>query len=201
MNELVLVSGLGRCGLSLMMQMLDAGGLPVWSPNRAKWPDYELGENTHENYVPQGATGLMKWVDPTRFAPPRWVKRTVYLTRNAHQQAKSMSKLIGGGPAFARRDLQALANGIRRDNKRAIAAAAARGAVLPVSFADLIGNPTEVLRRVEVFIGAPIDIDRAQLALRHRETGEKCLPYLLEQVLMRELSLGVVPAQFAGGAS
>lgn len=40
MNQLA-VAGLGRCGTSLVMQMLDAGGVPIWNPFP---PSYEPDE-------------------------------------------------------------------------------------------------------------------------------------------------------------
>lgn len=40
MDTLILVCGFGRCGSSLVMQMLDVGGLPVVG----SFPDYERAE-------------------------------------------------------------------------------------------------------------------------------------------------------------
>ena len=90
----IIVAGLGRCGTSLMMQMLDAAGVPCLGA----YPAYEPSTVCFENYpVEILTTGrAMKVLDPHRINLPVLTDHVVlWMDRAAKHQASSMAKLIG----------------------------------------------------------------------------------------------------------
>ena len=88
-----LLCGSGRCGSSLVMQMLHAGGVevvghaPYFEPKETMWHQFNV-----EWLIKQ--TGVVKLLDPIpalfKFPPGEY--RTIWLTRNTKEQAKSILK-------------------------------------------------------------------------------------------------------------
>src|SRR5690348_16747758 len=107
MNETLLICGLGRCGTSLVMQMLDMGGFPVVG----KYPAYEPQQASSlvitQNYIDEHRGKAIKLLDPMRasFVPQN--VRVIYLMRNLKEQARSQlktAKFFAGLPGGGRRD-------------------------------------------------------------------------------------------------
>ena len=93
-KPIILVCGFGRCGTSLMMQMLAAGGIPVVG-----------GAPGYEEEVPAGADAAywlehyagraIKVLDPQRERPPAGLNyKIIWLDRAFRQQALSQIKFI-----------------------------------------------------------------------------------------------------------
>jgi hypothetical protein len=90
-----LVAGFGRCGSSLVMAMLKAGGLPVvGSP-----PIYESAEFTphftSESFLKRKAGSILKWLDPTHTVLPASVRGgpIIWLDRDPSAWAESHMKV------------------------------------------------------------------------------------------------------------
>ena len=182
--SLFLVSGLGRCGTSLLMQMLAAGGAPI-CPG-INWPDFEHDANAGEALLPDDAAGVLKWLDPQRFEPPVF-HRAVFLTRDSKQQAKSQMKMLSAwaGAAPVRADVRRMARLLERDKEPALAALRKRGTfILNDSFEELITNPAGVLAGVTRCFGMSIDHAKALACVRKRSSD--CLPYMLEERILLE---------------
>jgi hypothetical protein len=184
---LILVSGLGRCGTSLMMQMLSAGGLPVFDREAVGGVAFEHEVAITGAHLPEGAAGLLKWLDPhTEPLPPRRVRGSIFLTRDVKQQALSQKKF---SQAFVSRVFETLtwrelAYSLKRDTKRALGALERRGPVFKARFESLIIRPRPVIEAIAKWLGEPIDVDAAVAQVRPR--GTDCLPGLLELQLMDE---------------
>ena len=86
---ITVVAGFGRCGSSLVMQMLAAGGMRT---PYSSFPSYEI---PHGIKVLMGELygGAVKILDPHVHQPPKGhVYRFIWLDRDPVQQAKSMAK-------------------------------------------------------------------------------------------------------------
>lgn len=91
---MILVAGLGRCGTSLVMQMLHAGGVPV----HGSWPSYEDPAQLRDaarwwsECAPWSAA---KVIDPHRFTD-RWSGPAVviFLSRDHVEQARSALRFM-----------------------------------------------------------------------------------------------------------
>ena len=97
MDLIIMVAGLGRCGSSLVMQMLSAAGVPCIGT----FPGFEvLDHHRHRADDPHAwaaiaARKAVKVLDPQLAPPPPgYAYRTIILQRDHAQQADSMLKLI-----------------------------------------------------------------------------------------------------------
>ena len=110
----VLVVGLGRCGSSLTMQMLAAGGMPV----HGKAPTYEVEEamvGRMDRAWLAAQRGAIKVLEPKRM--PSLVldhpgNAIIWLDRDPDQQAKSQAKflhLVADTPKLSRKAVRGLA--------------------------------------------------------------------------------------------
>jgi hypothetical protein len=185
-SGLILVSGLCRCGTSLMMQMLAAGGWPVFDQARAPWPGFEHPANTGEAPLPVDASGIMKWLDPQLFKPPmERVRGSIFLTRNLREQARSHLKFLSAvGVRTGGARWQVLADSLKHDEPVARGILAKLGPVLDVRFEDLVTVPRSVMAATSRWIGEPIDTETAAYEVCARVTGASCLPFMLETRLL-----------------
>lgn len=189
MTGVILIAGLGRCGSSLLMQMLTAGGWPAVDPEQAPWPSFEHPVNNGEGTLPPDVSGVLKWLDPQRNRPPfERVRGSVFLTRDHKQQARSHLKFLRavGVPVDGAR-WQNIAGSFRGDERRALATLRSLGPVMRTSFEALVSTPMAVLAEIAMaWPGDRMDIAAAAAQLRLRETGAAVLPYTLEERLLAE---------------
>lgn len=187
-DEVVAVSGFGRCGSSLVMRMLEAGGVP---PYRSRFPDYETIEVPRlpddASWLPDAAGLAVKFLDPLRFSPPAGPRyAVVWLDRDPREQARSMVKFIGarGHRALAGRvDESRIVHSLRRDRGRARRFWEARGARMATfSFEGFLARPLEEAGRLGEFLGRPFDAGRAATQVIERVPG--CLAGFLELGLL-----------------
>lgn len=184
-DPITLISGFGRCGSSLTMQMLAAGGMRV----AGKAPAFECEEArpTRADFAPIDTAWLerhrgaaIKLLDPHRFLLPRSDYRVVWLNRNLREQARSQCKfatMLLGVPTD-RHTRKLFERSYAEDRPKALAALRRAGAeILQIDFEDLIGaeRETTALSLAE-FIARPLDIDRMLAAVLPR--GPECRPDL-----------------------
>jgi hypothetical protein len=192
-----LVTGIGRCGLSLMVQMLDAGGFPV----HGSFPDYEVFDvgTPVPDILPQVGESAVKLVDPAQYpfpGPRRFECRAILLERDPLEQARSQMKFLKAITTdpirirdFAESNptaLQNLATANRVDTRknRGRLANWTRARTLRLNFAELIAFPVEVASAVAHFLEAPLDVERMALQVRKRDAA--CYEGMLELELIRE---------------
>lgn len=188
----VIVAGLGRCGTSMVMQMLAAGGIATVGT----FPDFEDMDTDRQRSLNPAAWlarcegRAVKVLDPQRVPPPAGqLYRTIWLTRDPEQQGRSQIKLIDANPSRAMR--RAMAQSIRRDEpraRRALAAADLSGrAMLQLTFEGILGDPFAAARAIVEHIGAEWFEEGAawRMATAVMPRGPHCLPFMLETHLLQ----------------
>lgn len=202
-NEVVAVAGCSRCGSTMMMQALEAGGLPVHhGGNRV---GYECDES-QEAMMSGSAEFLrtipgkaVKLLDPQRFATPCVPIAWIWMWRDADQQALSQIKFMGQMFSMIRPDEGRLAASLRKDNERVPVELSRRpkSRVLVVDFARLLALPDAVMAEVVGFINRPMDIKAMASVVLPR--GPACAVGMdIEMRSMRErgdAALAVVEAE------
>lgn len=201
-QPILFVAGLGRCGTTMVMTMLDAGGFPVSGPRPAYEP-YErwVDGRPDMTWLHQQAGRAVKWIDPTRHLslPGRLPVRPVVilLTRNAVQQAASQCKLIKGDWAhinFGRHGVRAMARSIRRDVPVMRAMLRRRAHVHEWAFEDFLQNPWWGARALSRLVGehfnADLNAESACGVVVDRLPG--CLPDMrIEQFVLPKIAAGL----------
>lgn len=191
--EVLIVSGFGRCGSSLMMQMLQAGGFPCVG----EWPAFEDPEsmalNLHSAWLRRQAGKAVKVLDPQLAGDdlfPHISRRVIWLDRDPKQQAKSFVKFgrVVSGLPFNRSHVSEMSKGFLRDRPLAHRALRTNDCkTLRVTFENMIKDPLAVATAVHVFLGfSSFDPVRAAGAVRKRSAN--CLPYLLEAEMVEEIA-------------
>lgn len=189
-DRIIIVAGLGRCGSSLVMQMLAAAGVPTIGT----YPDFEddlnmqLPDLEAQREMALRAPGhAMKLLDPHLHAPPvGYDYRTIFLTRHPVEQAKSMLKLVGErNNRNARRTMEV---SVRRDTCTARDAVTriGSGQFYNMPFEHLIHDPlgaaVSIARYLHRYRDEPLDVEAMARCVRPRPAT--CLPYLLELELL-----------------
>lgn len=162
---LTIVTGLGRCGLSLTMQMLDAAGLPVVGT----FPGYEVARGiiTWQALRELNPDAVVKIVDPVKACRIVWSTqappcRVIYCRRlDKLEQGKSALAMTAAGmPGLAKLQLNdaavKMAASYIEDEKqiqKVIADVSAR--VLDLPFELLVQNPIGSAGRIADFLELP----------------------------------------------
>lgn len=187
----IVVAGFGRCGTSMLMQMLQAGGIPCMG----KFPAFE-DDNTRDHVTPEfwaSCSGhAVKILDPHRVGLPPGDARIIWLNRRPDQQARSHAKFLEAicGLSFtgdARRQLERnLVN-----DRPAVRKVLAGRPVLVLGFEEVLAAPVRMSGLIADFLGGfpgvPFHPFQAAAAVRHRPSGPNCAPDLgLELALVQE---------------
>lgn len=188
----ILVAGLGRCGSSLVMQMLNAGGVPTIGLYPAFEDESEValrGDPAAWHALTAGKA--VKILDPHLTPPPAAGSyRTILLTRSIEEQAKSMLK-FAGAPA-SRHDRRAMEALLRRelDQARKALTGIGTGMYFSIPFEDLITEPLKTAFAIAGFVTTywTQPLDPGAMAACVRDRAPECLPYLLEPELLASCS-------------
>ena len=185
-GKITLVCGFGRCGTSLVMRMLDAGGLP---PFESGPPAYENPANTDLFWLRQAVGHAVKILDPLKFQlPPEWPWRFIWIDRDPKQQARSQIKFLSQffqDVPSDRATLRRLGGGMRRDRGPALAMLRRLGGEQPLilAFEDILTDPAAAAARLSAFCGG---LDAARMAAQVLQRPTDCLPYMLEFDLLAQ---------------
>lgn len=175
--SITLVCGFGRCGSSMMMQMLHAGGLPTVG----EYPDFE------DNHAMPGMGLLtpdwlssihgraLKLLDPQRFSLPPGDYTAIWMERDYNEQAKSFAKFarLMLGVSIPRSALRKVVASYRSDHPHAMRALRSSGArVMSVAFEDALSpsRRRDVASRVAQFIGRDLNLSAMCDAVQGRST-------------------------------
>jgi hypothetical protein len=172
---ITIVSGFGRCGSSLVMQMLAAAGMSLTGP----WPSYEDPIANMNGPLMRGDKAaaesldgkVVKVLDPHVGRLPKWSYRAIWCKRTYKEQARSQVKLLNmlmGVPA-GRDDVRAFERSYPRDEPKAMAALRAAGAqeIMVVNFEDLVIHPSSEVSAIANFCGLPISARDAMVQAVH----------------------------------
>ena len=189
-QPITIVAGFGRCGSSLVMQMLAAGGMPT---PYSEYPSYEINISNTRVLMSALQGGAIKVLDPHVNRPPvgpeyRWI----WLDRDPVQQAKSMAKFWKAAmveapselppmPEFTRDQIAKLTEAFKRDRPRAngvmLKYTQCTG-ILKLRFEAILADPAGAAKKLNAFCGGGLD-EKAMVAAVHPR-GPECLPYMLE---------------------
>jgi hypothetical protein len=171
-SEITVVSGLPRCGTSLMMQMLDTGGIPAVTDSiRAADTDNPRGYYEYERVkkIKEDATWLaetrgkaFKMVSQLLYdLPPTEKYSVIFMERDMDEMLVSQEKML------ARLNREAAP---RDDVKRAFTGHLSRLfdwlgkqsyiKILKVNYNDLVDHPEVQIARVNAFLGGRLDAAR-----------------------------------------
>lgn len=181
----IVVAGLGRCGSSLTMQMLAAGGIPCVG----QFPAFEDDRVKHQvtREAIESWRGLaVKILDPHRVGLPGDV-RVIWCARDPVQQARSHAKFAAAtaGLRYTRDQRRRLEASLVRDTRTCLRLIAPRPALV-LGFQQLVLEPAKTARRIAEFIaGMPFDPIKAAEVVRPR--APQCAPDLsMELALLGE---------------
>lgn len=188
--KVLAVCGFGRCGSSMAMRMLDAGGIgPVPGTSRGTYePTTRFGTDAVQPASLHGRA--VKLLDHVQHFPLPWADQIdyafVWLDREPMAQARSLVKFLRGIAQVQVQDsaVWKLARSVREDRPRLVDELKAHGSVLELQYEQVLTDPAAAAaalqRLVEVWAGADVaarfDIAAAAAVVHEREPA--CLPDL-----------------------
>ena len=186
-EEIIVVSGLPRSGTSMMMQMLAAAGLEIYTDDQRK-PDENNPKGYFEADAVKGLAADNNWVKDCRgkvikviaplvpFLPQDERYRVVFMQRDIKEILSSQDRMLGRlgeQGADIEKEGQQLQEAFLQQVLLANRIVMSHGnPLLPIPYASAIENPEKVARQVAEFLGMELDISAMVAAVDpslHRE--------------------------------
>lgn len=175
----IIVGGLARCGTTLMMHMLHAGGVSCIGAK----PAFEVDEINHRavnlDFLARHPGHAFKLLDPHMTALPDGLDAVViWLDRDVDEQARSQAKfvqMLAGAPRPNRAQMRRWAAGLRADRPAALACLS-RWPGLVMRFEDLIEAPQVSALQVAVFLAPYWRLNAGAMAAQVRPRPSTCAP-------------------------
>ncbi|HXG31249.1 MAG TPA: sulfotransferase domain-containing protein [Thermodesulfobacteriota bacterium] len=172
---ITVVSGLPRSGTSMMMKMLEAGGLPVLTDNvREADPDNPKGYYEFER-VKKLDKGDQEWLEEAqgkavkiisellKYLPPRYRYRVIFINRKMEEILASHRKMLKNRGVFEDEipdeEMARLFN-IHLKKVGDWLEAQPNISVLYVDYNELLAEPTPQLREINRFLGNKLDVEK-----------------------------------------
>lgn len=189
-GDVVIVSGLPRSGTSMMMQMLDKGGLDIFTDglrtpdenNPKGYYEHELVKSLARNkaWVKEAKGKAVKVISHLLFElPANYHYRIIFMERDLDEVLKSQHHmLVRDGKAKDDTINIRLVNAFQQNLQKVKDWAPKQGNIdiLFVSHRNLIDNPTEELAKVSTFLGGNLNIQEMASVVDkslHREKSNK----------------------------
>ncbi|MEX0998199.1 MAG: alkaline phosphatase family protein [Flavobacteriaceae bacterium] len=169
-NQIIIVSGLPRSGTSLMMQMLDMGGIEILTDNKRiadesnpkGYYEYEPVMSIHKDnsWLERSKNKSVKIVAPLlKFLDPQYRYKIIFMKRDLNEVIKSQRKMIGKDPDTIPirlynsyiKQLQSISRWKMKEPGVEL---------VYVDYNELINNPNEIIQKVESFVGVDLDKDK-----------------------------------------
>lgn len=187
---ITLICGLGRCGTSLVLQMLHRGGIHC----SGSWPMFEDIRQTRSNekdWIREYEGAGLKWLDPGLYPPPhscsgghRFDYRAIWLDRCEKEQAKSFQKFQNAylHAKTSRKDIPEEIKKIRDARAKAIEILniATNKNISFFFFEDVLKNPRIITAKLKDFF-PELNESNALSAVIKRRSG--CMLGMLEPIL------------------
>jgi len=171
-SEIVVVSGLPRSGTSLMMQMLESGGLQVVT-DFVRAADIDNPRGYHEleqvksikkdaSWLPETRGKAVKMVSQLLYDLPRTERyRIIFMERNLDEVLVSQEKMLERlNRHAAPRDQIKRAFIAHLDRLRDWLVGQPNMEVLYVNYNDLVERPARLAERVSAFLGGKADAEK-----------------------------------------
>jgi len=173
--EVVIVSGLPRSGTSMMMKMLEAGGVPIMTDGlRAADEDNPRGYFEVERVKDLEKEADKRWIRDARGKalkvisfllkelPEDCAYRVVFMRRDLSEVVASQNKMLDNrGEENPIRDEKAIE--LYRKHlisTRVFTGMSPRFQVLEVTYRDVLSDPERLARQVNAFLGGRLDAER-----------------------------------------
>jgi hypothetical protein len=172
-EPLVIVSGLPRSGTSMMMHMLEAGGLPIMTDGaRSADVDNPKGYFEHErikdleremdkSYLRAGRGKALKVISfLIPHLPDENDYRVVFMRRDLDEVLSSQDKMIQRlGTTDAAADREAMKEAYRNDivRTRLLCRKRPNMEMIEIQYKATVEDPAETARRVNEFLGGGLD--------------------------------------------
>jgi hypothetical protein len=189
-SDIIIVSGLPRSGTSLMMQMLDRGGVEVVTDHiRTADTDNPKGYYEFEqvksiardtNWLPATRGKAFKMVSQLLYhLPPSETYRIIFMERDLDEMIRSQEKMLARlGRTPAPREEIGRAYAIHLERLHEWLLRQGHLTILRVSYNELLERPAEQSERVQDFLGGMVNVEQMVRAVdptlyRNRKaTGE-----------------------------
>jgi hypothetical protein len=188
-----LVTGMGRCGTSLVMQMLKYGGADLGPVGSYGWPMFEDMRQTKvdaEEWIHEYEGCCLKWLGPDLWPPaPGHDYKAVWLDRDSKQQAKSQIKLqrTKNKKDWGKHEEKAMLGEMIRRRPLALRVLQRLGAdILFMEFEDLIADCPGCAEEIDAHFGLGLDVEKMGLARVVGRKTTECIPddKMLEDLLL-----------------
>jgi hypothetical protein len=172
-EPIVIVSGLPRSGTSMMMKMLEAGGMAIMTDggrgadidNPKGYFEYERAKNlekeTDKSYLGEGRGKVLKVISfLIKDLPDDNDYRVIFMRRDLDEVLASQDKMIQRlGTTDASADAEAMKEAYRNDIVRArlICKKRPNFELIEVHYRATIEDPVATSRRVNAFLGHRLD--------------------------------------------
>lgn len=177
----IIVAGITRSGLTMTMQMLNAGGYPCAGEYPAFEP-YDIGEIPFEKLKGKA----IKAVDTHLQFPPTGDYLVIRLKRNMTEQSKSIAKFIKiMGVHVNRSEMKQMKKNLPKDYAKIDAWAKRQKECLDISFEEILANPKGAAELIEHYAGTKLDTEKMANVVVKR--GAECYDGLLEAKQVNEM--------------
>jgi hypothetical protein len=183
-DPIVIVSGLPRSGTSMMMRMLEAGGLSIMTDsergadidNPKGYFEYErikdLEKETDKAYVRDGRGKALKVISfLIKDLPDDNDYRVIFMRRNLDEVLTSQNKMIDRlGSSDTDADSEAMKEAYRNDivRTRLLCKGRANFELTEVHYSATVNDPAVTARRVNAFLGGGLE----EAAMRDAVDGD-----------------------------
>src|SRR5262249_32526304 len=175
--EIIVVSGLPRSGTSLMMQMLESGGVEVATDN-VRAADADTPRGYYELEKVKKLEHDSSWLPPTRGKAFKMVSqllyplpageryRIIFMERDMEEMLLSQEKMLErlNRPAAPREAIRRSFT-LHLERLREWLGQQGNMEVIRVSYNDLLRRPQEQAERVSAFLGGRVDVERMALTV------------------------------------
>lgn len=168
-GQIVVVSGLPRSGTSLMMQMLDRGGLEIVTDHKREadvsnpkgYYEYQpvMSMNKDNKWLEASKDKTVKIVAPLlRYLDRQYRYKVVFMRRDLDEVVRSQQKMIGRDPdIFPVKLHNAYVEHLKYVDRWKEREPGVE--IIYVDYKDVMENPAEIADKVETFIGVPLKKD------------------------------------------
>lgn len=178
-NKTIIVAGCTRSGMTLMMQILHAGGYPCYGP----WPAFEVPLGTIDYKKAKGKA--IKIVDTNKQLVPKGEYHVIMMHRDTLQQTKSMFKFLifldiiktGEFKKMGAAQILDIKKSIIDDIGKIEKWASQQKKVVHVNFEDLITSPQGTVENIQKVLGITLN-EKATSCIMPR--GTDCYDGILE---------------------
>jgi hypothetical protein len=176
---ITIVSGLPRSGTSMMMQLVEAGGIPALADhlrtkdedNPRGYYEFEPVKKTRDDpsWVPGARGKVVKMVYRLLYdLPDDQEYRVIFMRRNIDEVLASQKKMLQRsgkqGAAISDEKLKELFVAELEKFERWIATKT-NFSILSVDYREMIASPETQCKRINGFLGGALDYDRAAAAV------------------------------------